>query len=540
MFHSRKRSLAKAAVGLALTLSAVAACSSDPSQGGGTPGAGSGAGNGTLNVYLYQKPKVFSPLAPNNGPDQIVMSLVFDSLVAPDTDFELQPRMAQELPQQSADGTTYTFKLRPGLKWSDGQPFTAQDVLFTYNLMANPKAGAASAGNYAGVEGVDALAAGTAPTASGFSAPDDNTFVIKTTKPDAGIVALIGATPILPKHVLGAVPVDQVAKNAFFSKPTAGTGPYRFISYQTDQYVELQANPEFRTPVGISRVFLKPVTSDVATAQLGTGEMDVVQVSPTDLPTVEKMGNVTVTAADSPGFTRIAVNQAQPRFADPRVRQALMYAIDRKKIVDSVLGGKASVPATSFMGDVVPDNLNKYEYNPQKAKDLLAQAGWDSSKPVELEWVPGQRDRDTTATIVQSQLQEVGVKVELKQVQAAQLLESYTGGYDLAMFGGGTYTDPSQVPQIVGCDKFYPTGSNVPHFCDKTLDELTGKANATADAAARQDLYRQAAARENEQAAYLWMYNPQTVWASNTRVQGFKASGDITRPFSGIENWHLN
>jgi len=528
------------AIGLTLALGALAACSG-PGVTKAESTSGDSSASGTLNVYLYQKPKQFSPLEADNGPDQVVMSLIFDSLLGPDASYKLQPHLAADQPTISSDATSFTFKLRPGLKWSDGKPFTSKDVLFTYNLLANANSGSASSANYSAVEGYDAVKAGTAKTLSGFSAPDDNTFVIKTSKPNIGLLGLVGVVSMLPEHVLGSVPLDQLAKNDFFNNPKVGMGPYKFVTYKTDQYVELNANRNYRSKVNIAKIFLKPVTSDVATAQLGTGEMDIAQISPTDLPTVQQMKNMAVVAKDGPGYTRIAWNQTKPKFADARVRQAFLYAVDRKKIVNTVLGGKGTVLNSSFMGQALPSGLNDYAYNPTKAKELLKAAGWNSATTVTLAWIPGQRDRDTSVTIIQSQLKAVGVNVQLKQVQVAEIVDSYTTmKFDIVLYGGGGYaTEPWNVHAILGCDAFYPAGGNLGHFCNKTLDQDMLAANQTADESARMALYQKAAQIENDQAAYFWLYNGQTVWAANTKVKGFQPSGDFRSPFINVGDWTI-
>ena len=521
----------------ALAAGALAACSSDPTQK-------SSGGAGVLNMYLYQKPKVFSPLAPNNGPDQLVMSFIFDSLYGVDGSYKLKPRLAAAAPEVSDDARTFTFKLKPGLKWSDGEPLTAKDVVFTYNALADPATGSAKVGDFAAVTGAKDLKEGKADALKGVTAPDDQTVKITTTRPAAGLPGVIGATPILPAHVLGDVPKKKLGDHAFFTRPTVGAGAFRFVDYKTDQYVELEANPNFREKVSIKKVFLKPVTSDVATAQLRTGEMDLTQVSPTDLPTVKQMDDVKVVSAKSPGFTRIAVNQSQKRFKDVRVRRALLMAIDRKGLVDKVLGGEGAVVNSSFYGDIASAAAQSYDYDPAKAKSLLAEAGWDGSKPVTLSWIPGQRDRDTAVTVIQSQLKAVGVDVKLKQVQADELLSSYEDkSYDLALFGGGDYaTEPSAVADITACDLAYPAGGNVAHFCDPELDELMGKADAAGDPEERAGLFKRAAKVENEQVPYLWLYNPNTIWAHRSRLSGFEPCGLPTNEvgFWDFANWKLS
>lgn len=534
MTHRLSTSLAVVSAAALLAVGAAACGGSSTKQS---------SGGSSLNVYLYQQPKRFSPIDPANGPDQQIMQLIYDNLVTANDKYELEPRLAESW-DISSDGTTFTFHLRKGLKWSDGKPFTSKDVLFTYTLLANPKTGSASAGTLAGVKGVDDFVHGKASSISGFRAPDDNTFVLELTKPNVGFLSLLTADFfILPEHVLGDVPPAKIADNRFFTHPTAGMGPYKFVTYKTDQYVHLTRNPNYRDPARIKDIFLKPVTSDVATSQLGTGEMDLVQISPTDLDTVRGMDNVQVQSKPSPGFVRIALNLSEKRFADPRVRQAMLYAVDRKSLVQKVLNGEGEVQNSVFVdSSAIPEDLNAYPYDPAKAKQLLAAAGWDSSKPVTLSWIPGQRDRDLATTIVQSQLSQVGIKVKLKQVQAAALLDSYSKrGFDMVLFGGGNYAvDPSADDPIMSCSTFYPDGANIPHFCDHGIDRLMARANAETDDQKRMSLYQQAASREDQMVSYMWLYNPNTIWAHSSRLQGFKPTGDFVLGFWNAADWSLS
>jgi ABC-type transport system substrate-binding protein len=525
----------KLVAALAIAALAVAGCAGpQPSSGG------SGSGS-SLNVYLYQEPAgLFGPLAPSSGPDNQVMSFLYEGLLGVDPDYELQPRLAESY-EVSSDATTFTFKLRKGLKWSDGKPFTSKDVLYTYKLLADPKSGSATAGLYTAVAGVADFVAGKTTDISGFEAPDDNTFVIRATSPNYGLVSQIGIAYILPEHVLGTQPATDIAKNDFFREPKVTIGPYKFVEYRTNQYVHVTANPNYRSPAKIKDVYLKPMTSDAATAQLGNSGIDIASYSPTDIDTVAKFNGVSTQEKAGAGFVRIALNQSKDYFADVRVRQAFLYAIDREQIVKTVLAGKADVRLSDFAKDNEPDGLNDYSYDPAKAKQLLTEAGWDPNRAINLQWVQGQRDRDATSTIVQNQLAAVGVKVNLVNVQAAQISKSYQDkSYDMTLYGGGNYAiDSSSIIYITACAQRFPAGGNINQFCDPTLDGYMTQANATVDDKERKSLYDKAAKRENEQADLMWLYSPNGLWGVNDKVKGFKAPGSQDSGFYDPASWSI-
>jgi len=497
----------------------------------------------TLSAYLFQPPTpAFGPLAPLQGGDYLPSTLMFDSLLGVDDADQLIPRLAESW-EISDDAMTFTFHLREGVTWTDGEPFTADDVLFTYNTIANPAAGASTAVNYRPVVGVQDLVDGVATTAAGFSAPDENTFVIEVGEPDVGILSIIGRTLILPQHVLGEVPVDQLTANEYFREPVPNLGPYSFVDYKVDQYIELAVNESHYSRPTIDTILLKILTSDVATAQLGTGEIDMVQVSAPDLASIEAMEGVEITTVQAPGFERLSVNTEQERFSDVRVREAMLHAIDRKALVENALQGYGVVVNSPYIGDALPDGLNDYPYDPDLARQLLAEAGWDSSQPVRLFYVPGNRDRDTTLTIVAESLRQVGFNIQIEQKQPAQNLEALKSppgadAYDIILHGGGNYGDPAGVGTIISCDARQPGGPNNARFCDPEIDAVLDAAKQETDEAARLDLYRQAARMDNEAISYIWLYSAEIIWAHNSRLEGFLPGGDLSKSsFWNVGDW---
>jgi peptide/nickel transport system substrate-binding protein len=508
-----------------LALLAAAACSA-PKQHDSNNNNNKNA-NSSLSLFMYQKPVgVFGPLAPASGPDQEVISLVYDTLMISNPQGKLVPEAAASAPSVSPDGKTITYTLKPGLKWNDGQPLTSQDLVFTYTRAADSNTGSGWSSYLTNVDGLSDYTAGKAKTISGFSAPNPTTFVIKQSVADVGLPGRVSAIGILPEHVLSTTPVKDFATNAWFRTPTVTSGPFKFVEYKTDQYAHVTANADFREKVGVKDIYVKPVTADVATQELSTGEMDIAWISAQDVKTVEGFSNVAVQEVAAPGFVRAAWNQSEPRFKDPRVRQAFLYAVDRNGIVQSALQGHGAVANDVLGPSWLPGDLNQYPYDPAKAKQLLKEANWDSSKPVKLSWVPGGNpDRDAAATVLQQQLNAVGVKLQLNQVQTSWFTGAYKNhSFDMVLYGGGDYTtEPSNIGPITNCNSFIPDGPNTGLYCDKQLDSLVAKAATTVDSTQRADIWKQAAKVENADPSLMWLYSLKNIFGVNKRVQNFQA-----------------
>ncbi|MPZ96065.1 MAG: hypothetical protein GEU96_14430 [Propionibacteriales bacterium] len=508
-----------------LLVASLLACGSLVACGGGSS-AGDSEAKDSLNVWLYQKPDgTLSPISPASGPDGMVMSLMYESLLASNPQQELVPELAAAMPEISADAKTFTFKIRPDAKWSDGEPLTSKDVLFSYEMAATPESGSVMVATLEGLT---------------FSAPDDETFVVESKTSNFGLLLQIGLMGIMPEHELSDLPVKEFATNEYFTAPKLASGPYKFVENKVDQYVKVTANPEYHKQPAIKDIFLKPVTADVAVAQLGTGEIDLASVVATDVESVKSLEGIEVTTGETGGFVRASWNIDQERFKDPRVRQAFLYGLDREAIVESALAGQGTVRNSTFGPNVAGDDLEQYPYDPEKAKALLKEAGWDSSKPVELSWIAGTNpDRDAAATAMEAQLNEVGIKIELNQVQASFFEDAYENqAFDMVLYGGGTYTTESwNVFPINSCETWIPNGANIGHYCNKELDKLMKEANATVDEAARLDLYKQAAAMENKDPSMMWIYNPDGVWAANSKLKNFEGLDPSGLGFWKAEDW---
>lgn len=513
----------------------------------GTPGTspssgGTDAGGKNIKVQLYQLPDSFSPLILQTGGVALVEELHWDSLVGLDNENKVAPRLADSW-DVSSDAKTITFHLKSGLKWSDGTPFTAKDVVYTFNLFANAKTGSAYVGQFSNVEGAAAVADGSATTVSGFSAPDDNTFVIKLTEPNSAYVVTLAepAMYIVPEHVVSKLPVDGLAANPFWREPTVGLGPYIFSKWVNDNEIEFNANPQYRTKVGADHVYAQLLSSDAALAQLQSGDLDYAQVSVSDMATAKAMKNVTVLSTPGTGVMALHTAIDNGKLADPRVRQAVLYAINRQALVDQLLKGEGKVINTLVFGPewAVPSGLNDYAYDPAKAKSLLAEAGWKADTEVTINVVPGQKDRDSMVTIVAAQLQAVGMKVTVKQYQPADLTTDIgKRAFDLLPSQYGLFNvDPVTMDARLMCDQAAPKGINLSDYCNPDLDKLLTEGIATTDQAKRAEIYAQAQKIVNTDVPIMVLYSPNIIAATSSRLQGFKLAGVLTQAFWNAADW---
>ena len=388
-------------------------------------------------------PGNFNPMAASAG--FTWLSIYFEPLVVYDAKLEkLAPALATSW-QVSPDKLTYTFKLAPDAKWHDGKPFTSADVKFTIGLAKDAKAGSVFAARLASVKEVET--------------PDAQTAVIRLSQSNAGLMDTLTKLMMLPAAQLSAIPVDSIAKHEWWSKSPVGTGPFKFVKYETDQYVEVAANPDYRggKPKVDSLVNRYFKTTATAAAALKSGEIQVSYVESDDAKTFANNPAFKIVEADSYVVNYLGFNGDAPMWKDERVRKAVMYAIDRNAIIASLYGGAAKPANCAYVADnLVPAGIEPYAYSPEKAKALLKEAGWDQingTKPITLLSYYTAPQAVNVMAAMQAMLSQVGINVVPKAV-------------DVATYNGTVYAaqpDWTQYPVVyagiqIGPD---PSGLNV-------------------------------------------------------------------------------
>jgi peptide/nickel transport system substrate-binding protein len=339
---------------------------------------------------------------------------------------------------------------------------------------------------------------------------------------------------------------SQLEQHSFFQNPTVASGPFKFVKYETDQFIQVERNPNFwGPPAKLERIFVHIATSDVATAQLQKGEILHTQISVTDTDTLKNAPGVKVANKPAAGIFVMAPMFDGTKLNNKLVRQALVYAIDREGIVQQVLKGYGRVVNSHIIGPewALNPNLNKYEYNPDKARALLKEAAWDANTPVVINWMAGQggRDVENSLLIAQSQLQAVGIKADFQPLERGPLLEAITGRkFDLVSYGGGVYTvDPDSTSYVLMCQFIQPKGANNAGYCNPNVDRLFLEGRAATDQAQRAKAYQEASALINEDVSHVWLFVADAIYGYSDKLQGLKPHGDFNSAYWNAHEWSV-
>ena len=324
---------------------------SDPVQGG------------TMVVLGHQEVASLSPDDAGPTVHYVVVTQIHNALVEANENFEFLPVLAEELPEVSDDGLTYTFRLRQGVPFHDGEEFTAEDVKYTYEWYMDPENAAVNANDFATVESVETL--------------DDYTVVVNLSQPNAAFFPQVASTFIVPAHYHG-----EIGEDAYKAAPI-GTGPFKLREWRAAEFTEVEAFEDHfrgRPNIDVFRLNVVPEAS-VRTIALETGEADSSAwplVAEDDLRLADSDEFTTFITANV-AVNHFPLNNTHPILGEKAVRQAIMTAIDRQTVVDDIFSG-AAVLATSNLSPAIgfyyTDDVPTYEYAPERAAEILEEAGW--------------------------------------------------------------------------------------------------------------------------------------------------------------------
>ncbi len=472
-----------------------------------------------------------SMLSSDTASNQVI-GLMFDGLLNYKKDGSLVAALAQDLPKTNSDGTVYTFKLRSGLKWSDGQPLTSDDVKFTYQLAYDPQ--------YKDV---------TSPRRGDLSkyiksidTPDPQTVVITTTQVFAPFLSSHGRYGILPKHVLGNLDGKAINAAPFNTAPNVTCGAFKFVKWDKGQQVTMERNDNFWAgPPNLDQWIYKVLPDSVAvTNQLKTGEIDIGPVDPSHFDAVKSADNVAVTEFPVPTFTFYAyqldaAKKGGKLFSDKAVRQALLFALNRDQVVSAVYFGHGSVansvePPISWAYKDKPQVL--YSFDKAKAESMLESAGWTKGSDgiraknglkLKFDMITnaGNKQRESMLQVMQQSWKDIGVDATPSLIQFPQLVSQITNirTFDMFLVGFNFDEDPDQ-GQLWHSRNTVAGGFNGFDFKNSDVDSLLDQAVGTLDKTKRKQLYGQFQDIMSDVVpAPIILFN-HGIWGVSKRVQG--------------------
>ena len=503
-------------------------------------------------TFVGGDPESLNPIYAYSWTAECVFDLNLASLWNIDNDGNYIMDLAEELPTLenggvSEDGLVITIKLKPDVTWSDGTPLTAQDAVFTYDMIMDE--GNSSYSRYPWDTYVESL-----------TAVDDHTLQINMTAryADWSTSLFVGISRIIPRHVLQPVfQAEGTLDNAGWNRlPTVGSGPFILTAFEPASHIALAANDRYwRGRPHLDQIYMRLLEDRAAQlAALASGESDIGSyITGAELPTINGMGNVDITSSINGyqvvTFLNVDLKTAHPAMTDPRVRRAIALAWDRQLMIDQLYSGLYQIPVTYWHGTVYDNpDLEPYPYDPEQAKALLDEAGWIDTNGdgvrdkdgVELvlryKYVGGDETTDTRVASMQQMLADVGIKMDMVAETSEVLWASYdeagplaTGDYDMTHYSDGLWYFPSPDTSYFLCSEIpteeNPWGYNWYGICIPALDELFTAQAVEINPEKRVEMFYQIGKIMYDETLIIPMYTDPDVWAVNRRLKDVKFSG---------------
>jgi peptide/nickel transport system substrate-binding protein len=457
----------------------------------------------------------------SDGASHAASGMVLDSLIRYNDRLEIEPALAERF-VVSPDGLTITFHLRKNVRWTDGHPFTAEDVLFTYQTIIDKNTPTPYADDYLRVRKAEVVG--------------PYTFRVHYDRPFAPALESWGAG-IIPAHILRG---HDITKHPYGRNPTAGLGPYMLREWIPGQRMVTERNPDYWEGTvwianQVTRIIPDPQTQFL---ELKTGGLDSMSLTPTQFEfqtgTVEFRTHFDKYRYYANVYTYLGMNLKDPRFADVRVRRAFAYAIDKDELIRGVLFGHGKPISAPYRPGhwAYNPNVVQYEYNPQKALRLLEEAGWTrdgngrqvkDGRPFAFEIITNQGNapRLRTAEIIQRRLAEIGIEVSVRPIEWAAFIKDFinAGRFEAMILGWSMPPDPDQWA-IWHSSQAEPGKLNHVYYKNPEVDRLLEAGRSTFDREERKRIYFRFQEIMAEEQPYVFLYVPEALVAIHKRVKG--------------------
>lgn len=514
---------------------------------------------GTITFALYQEPEILNPAICTQTACDEVLEFIMEAPLGVDPDGNYFPILATEVPTVenggvSEDGMTVTVHFKEGIKWSDGEPFTSDDFKFTWEAIVHPESGAVSTSGWEDIETIET--------------PDDTTAIIKFKNFYAPYLFLLTAS-IMPRHATGDP--ANMQKWDFNWKPI-GTGPFMMTEWVSGDHITLVKNPNYREAPekpyldGVN-IIITP-SREVGKAMIQTGEVDILwDLVEADIPDFENMEGVVLSAPPDTGTERLLLNLADPTLdatddplnhphwalGDLRVRQAIQYGIDKAKINDELLYGKATLGTSELNLGWAKCDIPVSEFNPDKARQLLEEAGWvdtdgdgirechgcsyaEEGRPLRLkiQTTSGNKLREQVEQLLVEMMGDIGIELYIENVPSSVLFGSWASGafrkhgnFDILMYTTSYGIDPQSHIEGYFASWNIPThanngsGFNYSRWIDPEADAAIKEAGSSPDLKVRKAAYQRVCERIAEGLPHIYLYDRMELNAYSARLQGW-------------------
>lgn len=520
---------------------------------------------GTAIVAIWQEPSTLAPHYENQTVTGIVNYGVVEGLASTTTEGEYVPVLATKVPTLANGGAVVkgtklevTWELRPGLKWSDGQPLTSADIKYTWEIwMKDPKVNNRT--GFSEIEGIDLT--------------NDTTAVVRYKSVYAPYP--LNFSSLMPKHLLEKE--ADISKTDYVRRPL-GTGPFKVAEFKAGDSITLEKNPNYRfgpdKPYLDKLVFKSVPSSEVALAQLKAGEVHAMwNLTESQTPEIEKEPSLALQVVPGPTVERIELNTAQnrentaptsthPVLGDIEMRKALLYATPKQQLIDKLLFGKAKVGSSPVSQGWAAYKEPQEGYDPAKANAALDKAGWvkgadgirskgGARASLTFTTTSGNQLRERVQQVLVDEWKAIGVEVKIQNAPSSVVLSGSCTGkdprklgtFDMLMYASSPGIDPhstifpryhsKNIPTAADC-----SGQNYTRIKDPNIDKAIDEAGATLDQDKRKAAYATVMKALNAAYVIIWLYDRADIDARSQKLGGWQPN--TWRRFTwNVGDWYL-
>ena len=506
--------------------------------------AGSTGGEKVITMAQTGDWDTFMPMNTTNSGADNVIELMFDRLMVINTDGTFGPRLADSWETNEAQDKI-TYHLNENAKWQDGEPVTAEDVVYSAQVASSSEYNYLRRIRMQYFAGTDETGCETGTDSIEVAALDDHTveFTLKTPMDPAIIYALVNRDFfIMPKHLLDSISDADLVNDAFWQKPI-GSGPCIFDSMESGVSIEFKANKDYYLGApDFDRLVFKKVQSSNLLSGLMSGDIDVLsansQIPLADWEAAKNTQGIVTKSVPTFAYQYMAMNTARDYLTED-VRHAISLAINRQVIVDQLLQGEARIAIGPLAEDhpYFDEKLLPIEYDPEKAKSMLEAAGWDSNRELQVLVSTGNEVREKSAILIQQDLQKIGIKTKIQTLDFPTLLtNARNGDYDLCFIGSAGSVDPSEsVPNVTAGYM-----NNFAQLSDPTLGQIGESGAKEITFEARKKIYDQYQEELFKQMPMAFLYHTNDLFAYNEKLENVREGAIDYNINKNVWEWKVN